>query len=139
MTIDFTITAVVGLVSGISAFVGVAIGHWLSYRAKRHETNLQMLEIALGILREDPDKSQLAAARSWAIDVVNKSSPVQMDDEVRRELTESPIMKLPPPSPEFLDPDFNKWSIWAKGAIEKMIKEPVSEIKKDPDHEGRGE
>ncbi len=53
---------------------------------KDRELDVKVLEIGLGILREDPTKSQLAAARGWAVDVINDGTRVTMNPEVKKEL-----------------------------------------------------
>jgi len=60
---------------------------WFGYLGKGRELDIQMLHIALGILREDPKKSEIVAARSWAVDVINHHSPnVPIPAEVKEEL-----------------------------------------------------
>lgn len=74
--------AVGALIGGLATlFVALA-----GYLNKDRELDIQMLQIALGILREDPEKSQLSAARGWAVDVINSASPVEISPGVRDEL-----------------------------------------------------
>ena len=78
----------------ISAFVGGAValaGNWSLSEVKDREIDLQYLNVALGILREDPDKSQLSAVRSWAIDVINVSAPVKISPEARKQLLDEQL------------------------------------------------
>jgi hypothetical protein len=53
---------------------------------RNREMDIKMLEISLAILREDPAKSEIKAARGWAVDLINKVSPVPIPAEVRAEL-----------------------------------------------------
>jgi hypothetical protein len=73
----------------ISACSGALLGVFATttgYLNKDKELNISMLQIALGILREDPEKSQITAVRSWAIDVINYASPVEISAKARTEL-----------------------------------------------------
>src|SRR5262249_39058415 len=40
----------------------------------------------LAILREDPGQSQIKATRGWAVDLINRVSPVPIPADVRAEL-----------------------------------------------------
>jgi hypothetical protein len=53
---------------------------------RNREMDIKMLEISLAILREDPAKSEIKAARGWAVDLINKVSPVPIPAEVKTEL-----------------------------------------------------
>ena len=73
------------LAAGVGAAATLSVS-WFGFLNKDRELDIRMLEIALGILREDPAKSKIAAARGWAIDVINASAPVQIEGEARQQL-----------------------------------------------------
>ncbi len=81
----------------VSAMIGAAatlVVAMTGYLNKDKELDIKMLQIALGILREDPAKSKISAARSWAVDIINASAPVKIPKEARIELIKSPF-KIP--------------------------------------------
>lgn len=78
----------------LSAAIGaiaVLMTQWFQAQTKNSELQLQYLNIALGILREDPEKSQINAVRGWAVDIINASSPVRISEDTREELIQRPL------------------------------------------------
>lgn len=78
----------------IAAFVGGAValfGNWSLSEVQDREIDLKYLNVALDILREDPEKSQISAVRSWAIDVINVSAPVKISSEARTQLLDKQL------------------------------------------------
>jgi len=59
---------------------------------KNREMDIKMLELSLAILREDPEKSQIKAARGWAVDLINHVSPMPIPKDARAQLISN---KLP--------------------------------------------
>ncbi|MCP5080514.1 MAG: hypothetical protein GY948_02335 [Alphaproteobacteria bacterium] len=58
----------------VAAIIGGAValaGSWFAFENKNRELDIQMLKLALGILREDPNSSKISAVRGWAVDVIN--------------------------------------------------------------------
>ena len=82
------IVPLIAAVVGAAATLSMA---WFGFLNKDRELDIKMLEIALGILREDPEESKIAAARGWAIDVINASAPVQITGAARDELIKQRI------------------------------------------------
>ena len=80
--------------AAIGAFSSLAVAGF-GFVNKDRELDIQMLNIALGILREDPKQSKISAAREWAIDVINISAPVQINGDARQQLIDN---KIPLPS-----------------------------------------
>ncbi len=59
---------------------------------KEREIGVRYVEVAIGILREDPNK-QNTTLRKWAIDVVNTNSSIKLPPNAIKDLMEK---KLPP-------------------------------------------
>ena len=76
----------IGIVSALLGAVGVVFVGAADYLIRGRELDIKMVEIALGILREEPDTSQLNAARGWAVDIINGASPIHMNEDVKSEL-----------------------------------------------------
>ncbi len=87
----------VALLAAAFGFIGGAVGDATGYlvktqeieattSVKNREVDVQMLQIALGILREDPSQSRIKAARGWAVDVINESAPIKIPSKAREEL-----------------------------------------------------
>src|SRR5262245_17235027 len=65
-----------------------------SSQAKNREMNIKMVEISLAILREDPEKSKIKAAREWAVDLIDHHSEVPIPPDARKALIEAPRLDL---------------------------------------------
>lgn len=52
---------------------------------KKRETGVRYVELAVGILREEP-KPKTHALRKWAVEVLGKYSAVQLSEDARRAL-----------------------------------------------------
>ena len=63
-----------GAVIGVLALAGVLATAWSAYASKDEELRVHLVEIAIGILRADPTKEDVAPARAWAMDAINKYS-----------------------------------------------------------------
>jgi hypothetical protein len=69
---------IVALATGI-------VGAVLGYQSKNREMDVKMVEIAVGILSQEP-KEGIAPAREWAVDVINGYSDVKVTPEARAAL-----------------------------------------------------
>jgi hypothetical protein len=85
------VVAIVALIGAASGIYAATTTYWnknrelsLEYASKDRETNIH-------ILREDPKKSKIAAARAWAVDIINHSSSVPISEEARAQLINSKI------------------------------------------------
>ena len=67
---------------------------------KELELNAKYIELAIGILKEDPSEANLQI-RSWAIDIINLYSDVELTDITRKELIENRILTFPISSRDF--------------------------------------
>jgi 1,4-dihydroxy-2-naphthoyl-CoA synthase len=92
------VVAIVALIGAASGIYAATTTYWnknrelsLEYASKDRETNIQMLRIALDILREDPKQSKIAAVRGWAVDIINHSSPVPISEDARAQLINSKV------------------------------------------------
>ena len=83
------IAAAVGGV--LTLITGVATG-WFSFASKDEELRVHLVEIAMGILRADPSKEDVAPARAWAMDAIDKDSGLRpFTAEERAALLYKPI------------------------------------------------
>jgi hypothetical protein len=83
-------TFVAGLFGAIIGTVGAVATGWLTYASKGDELRVHLVEIAIGILRADP-KEDVAPARAWAIEVIEKNSGVSFKEDDRKALLHKPI------------------------------------------------
>jgi hypothetical protein len=91
---DWAKGAIGGVVVGIVGALGVvgaalATGYF-SAASKDEELRVHLVEIAIGILRADP-KEDVAPARAWAIEVIEKNSGVAFEAKDRDALLHKPI------------------------------------------------
>ena len=73
--------------------VPVLIGYFgseINSAIKDKEISQKYVELAIGLLKNDPGK-QSPALREWAISIVNANSPVKIDTKVREELKSKPL------------------------------------------------
>jgi hypothetical protein len=114
--------AVIGALAGAVAGVGAAVATgWFTYASKEEELQVHLVEIAIGILRADASKEDVAPAREWALDVIDQKSGVKFSKEDRKLLLHQSIQSA----------DFSslieKWykksgvTVIAPGAAMKMI------------------
>ena len=73
----------------VPALVGY-FGYQINAAVKDKEISQNYVELAIGILKGDPDKES-PALREWAISIVNSNSPVKLDPKVREELKRKPL------------------------------------------------
>jgi|GEM_PF-5598720 len=84
-----TVAALSGALIGALATLSIA---GLGYFNKNRDLDIKMVEIALGILREDPEKSNIAAVRSWAVDLLDAYSGVPLSTQARSELLKEQLI-----------------------------------------------
>ena len=82
---DASITAIATVAVGALALMGALATGWFSLASKDQELRVHLVEIAIGILRADP-KEDVAPARQWAIDVIERDSGVRFTPEDRAAL-----------------------------------------------------
>lgn len=73
--------------------IPVLVGYFgseINSAIKDKEISQKYVELAIGLLKNDPGK-QSPALREWAINIVNANSPVKIDTKVREELKSNPL------------------------------------------------
>lgn len=83
----------------IGGFVAIPIviaiiGLFANSSLKSKDIEVRMIELAVGILKEDPkadDSSETSPMRKWAIDVINGYSKVKLPNKVKEELEKNPF------------------------------------------------
>jgi hypothetical protein len=86
-----------GAVIAVIALAGVLATAWSAYASKDEELKVHLVEIAIGILRADPTKEDVAPARAWAMDAIDKYSGLRPFTAAERDaLTHKPIGGAPP-------------------------------------------
>jgi hypothetical protein len=68
-----TLAAFAGIAGAMFGFAAAVATGWFSFASKDDELRVHLVDIAIGILRADP-KGDVAPARGWAIDVIEKDS-----------------------------------------------------------------
>lgn len=80
----------------ISLIISLGLGassQIVSSSIKQTETRAQMVELAVGILKEEPTKDDASATalRDWAIDVIDQYSGVEVTESARKALRDAPL------------------------------------------------
>lgn len=61
-------------------------------RSMAEERNAHLVEIGVGVLRVDPAKNeQIAAARTWALDLIDANAGVKFSPDARAQLLQRPL------------------------------------------------
>ena len=85
-----------GAVIAVLALAGVLATAWSAYASKDEELKVHLVEIAIGILRADPTKEDVAGARGWAMDAIDKYSGLRPFTAAERDaLLHKPIGGAP--------------------------------------------
>ena len=83
---------ILGIIGRLSIPVVIFVATWLITAAIRaRQRSEKLVELALGILRRDPQKTPIPGLRNWAADVISRYSGVQLSAEARREIAESSV------------------------------------------------
>ncbi len=85
----------------IGAFIAIPLvlayfGHLTNVSLKEKDLGVRMVELAVGILKEDPqeDKTKTPNLRQWAIDIIDEySKKVKLTKDIKEELKEQPLPK----------------------------------------------
>lgn len=75
----------VALIGAIGAVIGGLIVASFDYVAREREIDVKMVEIAVELLKEDPN-GPLQPARKWAVDVIQKHSDPRLSDSAYQAL-----------------------------------------------------
>ena len=71
---DWLKAAIGGAVGGFFVLIAAVATGWFGYASKDEELRVHLVEIAIGILRADPSKEDVAPTRGWAMDAIDKDS-----------------------------------------------------------------
>jgi hypothetical protein len=89
---DWIKAAIAAAVGGVLALIAAVATGWFSFASKDEELRIHLVEIAIGILRADPSKEDVAPARNWAMDAIDQYSGLRkFTAEERAEMTHKPI------------------------------------------------
>ena len=55
----------------MAALLGGFAGSWIEHTSRERELNIKMIELAIGLLKEEPN-GPLKPARDWAVGVISK-------------------------------------------------------------------
>lgn len=83
---------VLSLIGALAVVGGASISAWVADRAAARAFDAKMVEIGVGILATDPGKSDVTAARQWALDLVEKHSGLTFSADGRARLLHSPLV-----------------------------------------------
>ena len=102
-----------------------------SYFTEARGQDIRLVELGIGILRADPTKEEVAPARGWALDVIEKYSDVTFQREDRLLLLKKPLSTLPV--------GWGKDGVWYTGDLKDLnsilldiLKAPPKEPSKTP-------
>ncbi len=107
------------------------VGGIANFTLKKKDVEVRMLELAVGILKEDPkdrkeeskDKEGEFPLRQWAISIINKYSSVKLPPEAEEKLKKNPL----PESVTWGMPSTSSLGVevaWAKDIMSSLV--PVS-------------
>ena len=83
----------------IGAFIAIPIvvaivGGMANYLLKGKDVEVRMVELAVGILKEDPqDNPKITDLRKWATSTINEYSKIKLTKKAIEELEEKPLPK----------------------------------------------
>lgn len=81
-------TAVIGAAAGV---IAALVTSAFTYASRDRELSIRLVEIGIGILRDDPEKSGVSAARRWATTIIGKNSGERFTAEEVDILLRKPI------------------------------------------------
>lgn len=88
---DATRTAWIAATAAVVSAL-VALGSaGFSYLNRDRELDIRLVEIGIGILRVDPQKSGVSAARRWAITAIEENSEIKFTPEDKARLLKEPL------------------------------------------------
>ncbi len=90
---DTSVTAIATVIGAVLTLIGIYFTGWFAYASKDEELRSHLVEVALGILREDPkgESDDMKKVRVWAIRLVERNSGVEFPKEAIKALTDSPL------------------------------------------------
>ena len=89
---DWLKAAIAAAVGGVLALIAAVATGWFSFASKDKELRIHLVEIAIGILRADPSKEDVAPVRNWAMDAIDQYSGLRKFTTPKRDaMTHKPI------------------------------------------------
>ena len=80
------------IVGGVSIPILILIvGLLVNSAIRARQRSEKLVELAIGILRSDPEKTPIPGLRHWGADVISKYSGVPLSAEARKEIAESSV------------------------------------------------
>jgi hypothetical protein len=99
---DWLKVAIGAAIGGVLALIAAVATGWFSFASKDEELKVHLVEIAIGILRADPKTEDVAGARGWAMDAIDKYSGLRPFTAAERDaLTKKSIGGALPADPEW--------------------------------------
>ncbi len=83
---------VTALIAAGAALVTGVLGAVLGYMSNNRQMDVKMVEIAVGILGQEP-KDNIAPAREWAVDVIEHYAEVKPSAAVRAALVNNKVVR----------------------------------------------
>jgi hypothetical protein len=77
---------------GLVPLVIAGAGYYYSESQQESENRVKYVEIAVQQLRAEPTR-ETAALRSWAVELLNKNSPIKLSAEAKAQLLSQPFAK----------------------------------------------
>lgn len=112
-----TIATIFGAV--LVPVVVALVGQSYTAAIKQQESRARFVELAIEILREDPQEGEEDPLRQWAADVVNANSGTQLSVSARTALVES--RALPSGGRGSVDPRFEELSVSKSGGMISIL------------------
>ena len=88
----WALAAIIAVSTALGGFVSAAAGSYLLSANTQRETNVQLIQLAIGILSEplpkdedsDAPQNEQTALRLWAVETINHSADIKLDDAATR-------------------------------------------------------
>lgn len=88
----WTLAVIIAVSTALGGFLSTAAGSYLLSANTQRETNVQLIQLAIGILSEplpkDEDinapQNEQIALRLWAVETINHSADIKLDDAASR-------------------------------------------------------
>jgi hypothetical protein len=78
----------------LGVLLGTIVTALLPYWNRNRELDIKLVEIAIGVLRAEPN-TDVAGARGWAIRVINEKSGIPFSQTEQKELIDHPLPFTP--------------------------------------------
>lgn len=79
------------IISCLTPIIVIIVGTILANLKKNEEINQKYVELSISILKEKPKENETIVMRKWALDILNKYSPLKLSDSAKNELLFKPL------------------------------------------------